>query len=168
MSLSHVDPAGRARMVDVGDKPVTKRTAVAEGMVRMSAEAFGLVRDNAIAKGDVLRIAEVAGVMGGKQAGELIPLCHPLPLDAIQVECELDEAQLAVRVTATASNTGRTGVEMEAMTAVAIACLTVYDMVKAADKGMVVEGIRLLSKTGGRSGDWSLKQEDMKHAHRRA
>ena len=154
MSLSHVDPAGRARMVDVGDKPVTKRTAIAEGLVRMSVEAFGLVRDNAIAKGDVLRIAEVAGVMGGKQTGSLIPLCHPLPLDAIQVECETVEALHAVKVTATASNTGRTGVEMEAMTAVAIACLTVYDMVKAADKGMVVEGIRLLSKTGGKSGDW--------------
>jgi cyclic pyranopterin phosphate synthase len=141
-------------MVDVGEKPVTKRTAIAEGLVRMSAAAFGLVRDNAIAKGDVLRIAEVAGVMGGKQTGNLIPLCHPLPLDAIQVECELDEGRSAVRVTATASNTGRTGVEMEALTAVSIACLTVYDMVKAADKGMVVEGIRLLSKTGGRSGDW--------------
>lgn len=154
MSLSHVDPAGRARMVDVGEKPITKRTAIAEGVVRMSSEAFGLVRDNAIAKGDVLRIAEVAGVMGGKQTGNLIPLCHPLPLDAIQVECELDEPRSAVRVTATASNTGRTGVEMEALMAVSIACLTVYDMVKAADKGMVVEGIRLLSKTGGRSGDW--------------
>jgi cyclic pyranopterin monophosphate synthase len=154
VSLSHVDPAGRARMVDVGEKPVTKRTAIAEGLVRMSTEAFGLVRDNAIAKGDVLRIAEVAGVMGGKQTGNLIPLCHPLPLDAIQVECEMVESLNAVKVTATATNTGRTGVEMEAMTAVAIACLTVYDMVKAADKGMVVEGIRLLSKTGGRSGDW--------------
>lgn len=154
MSLSHVDPSGRARMVDVADKPVTKRTAVAEGLVRMSAEAFGLVRDNAIAKGDVLRIAEVAGVMGGKQTGNLIPLCHPLPLDAIQVECETVEALNAVKVTALSTNTGRTGVEMEALTAVAIACLTVYDMVKAADKGMVVDGIRLLSKTGGRSGDW--------------
>jgi cyclic pyranopterin phosphate synthase len=141
-------------MVDVGEKPVTKRTAVAEGLVRMSVEAFGLVRDNAIAKGDVLRIAEVAGVMGGKQTGTLIPLCHPLPLDAIQVECETVESLHAVKVTATAMNTGRTGVEMEAMTAVALACLTVYDMVKAVDKGMVVEGIRLLSKSGGRSGDW--------------
>jgi cyclic pyranopterin phosphate synthase len=141
-------------MVDVADKPVTKRTAVAEGLVRMSDEAFGLVKDNAIAKGDVLRIAEVAGVMGGKQTGNLIPLCHPLPLDAIQVECETVEALRAVKVTALATNTGRTGVEMEALTAVAIACLTVYDMVKAADKGMVIEGIRLLSKTGGRSGDW--------------
>jgi cyclic pyranopterin phosphate synthase len=120
----------------------------------MNAEAFGLVRDNAIAKGDVLRIAEVAGVMGGKQTGNLIPLCHPLPLDAIQVECETVESLSAVKVTATATNTGRTGVEMEAMTAVALACLTVYDMVKAVDKGMVIEGIRLLSKTGGRSGDW--------------
>ncbi len=154
MSLSHVDPAGRARMVDVADKAVTRRTAVAEGLVRMSAEAFGLVRDNAIAKGDVLRIAEVAGTMGGKRTGDLIPLCHPLPLDAIRVECVTEPELQAVRVTATASVTGRTGVEMEALTAVAIACLTVYDMVKAVDRGMVVEGIRLLEKTGGSKGDW--------------
>jgi len=154
VSLSHVDPAGRARMVDVADKAVTRRTAIAEGLVRMSAEAFGLVRDNAIAKGDVLRIAEVAGTMGGKRTGELIPLCHPLPLDAIRVECATVPELTAVRVTATASVTGKTGVEMEALTAVSIACLTVYDMVKAADRGMVIEGIRLLEKTGGSKGDW--------------
>jgi cyclic pyranopterin phosphate synthase len=141
-------------MVDVGDKPVTRRTAVAEGAVRMSSEAFALVRDNAVAKGDVLRIAEVAGVMGGKRTGELVPLCHPLPLDAIQVECSADAKLPGVRVVATAVATGRTGVEMEALTAVSVACLTVYDMVKAVDRGMVVEGLRLLEKTGGTRGDW--------------
>lgn len=154
MSLSHVDEAGRARMVDVTDKPITHRTAAAEGRVRMSAAAFGLVRSNAIAKGDVLRIAEVAGVMGGKRTGELIPLCHPLPLDAVRVECVADEALPGVRVVARASVTGRTGVEMEALTAVGIACLTVYDMVKAVDRGMMIEGVRLIEKTGGTSGDW--------------
>ncbi len=154
MSLSHVDEAGRARMVDVAEKPVSRRTAVAEGKVRMSQEAFVLVRDNAVAKGDVLRVAEVAGVMGGKRTGDLIPLCHPLPLDLVQVECTADPNLPGVHVVATTVATGRTGVEMEALTAVSVACLTVYDMVKAADRGMVVEGIRLLEKTGGTRGDW--------------
>lgn len=154
MSLSHVDQQGRARMVDVADKPVTRRTAVAAGLIRMTQDAFALVRDNALAKGDVLRIAEVAGVMGAKQTGSLIPLCHPLPLDVVQVECSADPALPGVRVVATAGATGRTGVEMEALSAVSIACLTVYDMVKAVDRGMVVEGIRLLEKTGGTRGDW--------------
>lgn len=154
MSLSHVDQSGRARMVDVAEKPVSRRTAVAEGAVRMSAEAFALVRDNAVEKGDVLRIAEVAGVMGAKQTGTLIPLCHPIPLDVVQVECRTDADLPGVRVVATAVATGRTGVEMEALSAVSIACLTVYDMVKAVDRGMVVEGIRLLEKTGGTRGDW--------------
>jgi len=141
-------------MVDVGEKPVTHRTAVAEGQVRMSAEAFARVKENAIAKGDVLRIAEVAGTMGGKQTGALIPLCHPLPLDLLQVECETDAELPGVKVKATAAATGRTGVEMEALTAVTIACLTVYDMVKAVDRGMMIEGIRLVAKTGGTRGDW--------------
>jgi cyclic pyranopterin monophosphate synthase len=154
VSLSHVDDSGRARMVDVSGKPVSGRTAVAEGSVRMSAEAFALVRDNAVAKGDVLRIAEVAGTMAAKRTGELIPLCHPLPLDAVRVECQAVSELPGVRVTATAVATGRTGVEMEALTAVSIACLTVYDMVKAVDRGIVVEGIRLLEKTGGTRGDW--------------
>lgn len=154
MSLSHVDQSGRARMVDVAEKPVSRRTAVAEGAVRMSAEAFALVRDNAVEKGDVLRIAEVAGVMGAKQTGTLIPLCHPIPLDVVQVECRTDADLPGVRVAATAVATGRTGVEMEALSAVSMACLTVYDMVKAVDRGMVVEGIRLLEKTGGTRGDW--------------
>jgi cyclic pyranopterin phosphate synthase len=141
-------------MVDVTEKPVTRRTAMAEGLVRMNKKAFAMVHENAVAKGDVLRIAEVAGIMGGKRTGELIPLCHPLSLDAVRVECIADPGLPGVRVTASAVATGKTGVEMEALAAVAIACLTVYDMVKAVDRGMVVEGIRLLEKTGGTRGDW--------------
>ena len=155
MSLSHLDQEGRARMVDVGSKPETARAATAEGWVRMSPAAFELVKDQAVAKGDVLRVAEVAGVMGGKRTAELIPLCHPLGLDAISVQAELDPDVPGVRITATARITGRTGVEMEALTAVSVACLTVYDMVKAADQAMRIEGIRLLRKTGGRSGDYT-------------
>ncbi len=158
MSLSHVDQSGRARMVDVADKPMSRRTAVAAGAVRMSVEAFGLVRDNAVAKGDVLRIAEVAGVMGAKRTGELIPLCHPIPLDLVQVDCSADPDLPGVRVVATAVATGRTGVEMEALAAVSVACVTIYDMVKAVDRGMVVEGIRLLEKTGGTRGDWRAER----------
>lgn len=154
MNLSHVDDTGRARMVDVGDKATSRRTAVAEGLVRMSNGAFTLVRDNQVAKGDVLRIAEVAGTMGAKRTSDLVPLCHPLPLDAIRVECSAEAALPGVRVVATAVTTGRTGVEMEALTAVSVACLTIYDMVKATDREMVIEGIRLLEKTGGTRGDW--------------
>ena len=154
MSLSHVDEAGRARMVDVGAKETTRRTAVAEGVVRMSGEAFALVRDNQVAKGDVLRVAEVAGTMAAKRTSELVPLCHPLPLDVVRLECTTDETLPGVRVVATAVTTGKTGVEMEALTAVSVACLTVYDMVKAADREMVIDGIRLLEKTGGTRGDW--------------
>ena len=154
MKLTHVDDAGRARMVDVGDKPVSSRTAVAEGAVRLSSDAFARVSADAVAKGDVLAVAAVAGTMAAKRTGELIPLCHPLGLDAIGVEARLDESLPGVRITATASATGRTGVEMEALTAAAVACLTVYDMVKAVDRGMAVEGVRLLSKTGGTRGDW--------------
>ena len=154
MSLSHVDKAGRARMVDVGGKPETERTAVAEGQVRMSREAFDQVAANAVAKGDVLAVAEVAGVMAAKRTGELIPLCHPLGLDVVTVEAGLAPELPGVRVAATAKVTGRTGVEMEALTAVSVACLTVYDMVKAIDREMVIEGIRLTSKIGGTRGDW--------------
>jgi cyclic pyranopterin phosphate synthase len=154
VKLSHVDQSGRARMVDVGDKPATERTAVAEGAVRMSAEAYGLVAKQAIAKGDVLAVAEVAGVMGAKRTGELIPLCHPLALDVVTVEAVLEPDLPGVRVVATAKVTGRTGVEMEALTAVAVACLTVYDMVKAVDRTMTIHEVKLLSKTGGTRGDW--------------
>jgi cyclic pyranopterin phosphate synthase len=154
MSLSHVDEAGRARMVDVGDKPMTERVAVAEGQVQMSREAFEQVAANAVAKGDVLAVAEVAGVMAAKRTGELIPLCHPLGLDLASVEARLAPDLPGVRVVATMKVTGRTGVEMEALTAVSVACLTCYDMVKAIDRNMTIEGIRLTSKTGGTRGDW--------------
>lgn len=154
MKLSHLDEAGRARMVDVGDKPVTERTAEAEGTVRMSLEAFELVAANAVKKGDVLTVAEIAGTLAAKRTGELIPLCHPLGLDHVAVEASLDAGLPGVRVRATAKARGRTGVEMEALTAVAVACLTVYDMAKALDRGMVVDDVRLVAKTGGTRGDW--------------
>jgi cyclic pyranopterin phosphate synthase len=141
-------------MVDVADKPVTRRTAVAAGCVRMSQEAFSLVQASALAKGDVLRVAEIAGTMGAKRTAELVPLCHPLPLDVVEVACEPDPALPGIRVTATTVATARTGVEMEALTAVSIACLTIYDMVKASDRGMMIEDIRLVEKTGGTRGDW--------------
>ena len=154
MKLTHLDERGRARMVDVGGKPESERTATAEGAVRMSREAFDLVAGQAVAKGDVLAIAEVAGIMGAKRTGDLIPLCHPLGLDVAKVEARLEPELPGVRVTAVAKVTGRTGVEMEALTAVAVACLTVYDMVKAVDRGMIIEDVRLVSKTGGTRGDW--------------
>jgi len=154
MKLSHVDAAGRARMVDVSDKPITVRTAVAEGSIRMSAEAYRLVAHQAVAKGDVLAVSEVAGTLAAKRTGELIPLCHPLGLDHVEVDARLDETLPGVRVRAAARAVGRTGVEMEALTAVSVALLTVYDMVKAVDRGMAIERVRLLEKTGGTHGDW--------------
>ena len=157
MSLSHLDAEGRARMVDVGGKPVTVRTANAEGCVRMTREAFDLVAAHAIKKGDVLTVAEVAGVMAAKRTGELIPLCHPLPVDLIEVRAELEPGLPGVYVTARVRCEGRTGVEMEALTAAAVACLTVYDMVKAVDRGMTIEGVQVLDKTGGTHGDWQRK-----------
>jgi cyclic pyranopterin phosphate synthase len=154
VKLSHVDEAGRARMVDVGDKPITVRTAVAEGTIRMSPEAYRLVVDQALAKGDVRAVSEVAGTLAAKRTAELIPLCHPVGLDHVEVEATLDETLPGVRVRATAKAVGRTGVEMEALTAVSVALLTVYDMVKAADRGTEIERVRLLEKTGGTRGDW--------------
>ena len=147
MKLTHVDEGGRARMVDVGDKPTSERVAVAEGAITMSREAFNLVAAQSIAKGDVLTVAEVAGVMGAKRTGDLIPLCHPLGLDVAQVEARLDDTLPGVRVRATMKVTARTGVEMEALTAVSVALLTVYDMVKAVDRSMVIGDVRLVSKT---------------------
>src|SRR5204863_884292 len=144
MKLSHVDAAGRARMVDVGDKPITVRTAVAEGSIRMSAEAYRLVADQAVAKGDVLAVSEVAGTLAAKRTAELIPLCHPLGLDHVEVEASLDETLPGVRVRAAVRTVGRTGVEMEALTAASVALLTVYDMVKAADTGMVITDVQLV------------------------
>jgi len=146
MKLSHVDQAGRARMVDVGDKPLMDRTAVATGTVRMSPEAFRLVAEEAIAKGDVLAVSEVAGTLAAKRTAELIPLCHPLGLDHVEVEAALAESLPGVRVRARVRTVGRTGVEMEALTAVAVALLTVYDMVKAVDSSMVIGDVQLVEK----------------------
>lgn len=150
--LTHLDDHGYARMVDVGGKAATARRAVASGRIRMSAEALAAIRSGDAPKGDVLAAARIAGIMAAKKTGELIPLCHPLALDAVTVEFVFEDG--AVRATATASLAGKTGVEMEAMTATSIALLTIYDMAKALDKGMVIEDVRLLSKSGGKSGDW--------------
>lgn len=146
MKLSHLDHAGRARMVDVGDKPLLDRTAVATGTIRMSPEAYRQVAEQAIAKGDVLAVSEVAGTLAAKRTAELIPLCHPLGLDHVEVEATLDESLPGVRVQAAVRTVGRTGVEMEALTAVAVALLTVYDMVKAVDAGMTIGDVRLVEK----------------------
>lgn len=154
MSLTHLDGDGRARMVDVGSKPVTARRAIAEGRVLMSQEALAMVRSASAAKGDVIAVAELAGVMAAKRTSDLIPLCHPVPLDRIAVTLELIDAWPGVRVEAAATATAKTGIEMEALVAVSVACLTVYDMVKAVDRGMRIEGIRLLEKSGGQSGAW--------------
>jgi cyclic pyranopterin phosphate synthase len=146
MKLSHLDQAGRARMVDVGDKPMMDRSAVATGTIRMSPEAFRLVAEQAIAKGDVLAVSEVAGTLAAKRTAELIPLCHPLGLDHVEVEASLAEALPGVRIWAKVRTVGRTGVEMEALTAVAVALLTVYDMVKAVDSSMVIGDVQLVEK----------------------
>ena len=160
MKLSHVDEAGRARMVDVGGKPITVRTAVAEGGIRMSDAAFRLVAEQHVTKGDVLAVSEVAGTLAAKRTADLIPLCHPLGLDHVEVAAMLDDGLPGVRVRATAKAVGRTGVEMEALTAVSVALLTVYDMVKAADRGLEIEKVRLLEKTGGTHGDWRRDAAD--------
>jgi len=152
--LTHVDEHGAARMVDVGGKEVTRRRALARGRVLMGAKALGLVREGS-KKGDVLQVARIAGIQGAKRTSDLIPLSHPLPLDSVVVDLTLDEEQSCVVVTAMAATSGRTGVEMEALSAVAVACLTVYDMVKAVDKSMVIDQILLLEKEGGRSGHWT-------------
>lgn len=151
--LTHIDESGRARMVDVSDKATTAREAVAEGFVRMSAETLKLALSGEGKKGDVRAVAEIAGVMAAKQTSALIPMCHPLALSKVEVRVE--PARDGLAVTARVKTTGQTGVEMEALTAVSVACLTLYDMLKAAEKGMVIEAVRLVSKTGGKSGDWS-------------
>jgi cyclic pyranopterin phosphate synthase len=150
--LTHLDSQGQARMVDVGGKPATARSATATGRIRMSPRALTAVREGSGPKGDVLAAARIAGIMAAKKTAELIPLCHPLSLDAVTVDFAFEED--AVRATATASLTGKTGVEMEAMTATSVALLTIYDMAKALDKGMVIEGVSLRAKTGGKSGAW--------------
>jgi cyclic pyranopterin monophosphate synthase len=150
--LTHIDSAGEAHMVDVGDKAETSRSATAEGYVRMLPETLALIREGNAKKGDVIGTARLAGIMAAKKTSDLIPLCHPLMLTKVSVEITEDAALPGLRVTATAKLTGKTGVEMEALTAVSITCLTIYDMAKAVDKGMEIGGIRLLEKTGGKSG----------------
>jgi cyclic pyranopterin phosphate synthase len=151
-TLTHLDDSGAARMVDVGGKAETPRRAVASGRITMSAEALAAIREGNAPKGDVLAAARIAGIMAAKRTGELIPLCHPLGLEAVTVDFTFEDD--GVRATATASLTGKTGVEMEAMTAVSVALLTIYDMAKAVDKGMEICEVRLIAKTGGKSGDW--------------
>lgn len=155
--LSHLDAEGRARMVDVSGKPDTRREAEAAAVVHMQPETLALIQSGGVAKGDVLAVAELAGVMAAKRTSDLIPLCHPLSLDDVQVSATPDEASSTVEIRAVARTTGKTGVEMEALTAVAVAALTVYDMCKAADRGMRVEAVRLVRKSGGRSGDVVLE-----------
>jgi len=155
--LTHFDDQGASRMVDVGSKPATARLARARGLVRMQASTVNLIRDRRLAKGDVLEVARLAGIMGAKQTSQLIPLCHPLPLEAVRLELDfLDDHTLAIE--ASVQVFGRTGVEMEALTAVTVAALTVYDMCKAVDRGMSIEQVRLEEKSGGRSGRYLREQ----------
>lgn len=153
--LTHFDADGKAHMVNVGDKPVTDRVAVARGEISMAAETLARIQDGGFGKGDVLGVARLAGIMGAKQTSSLIPLCHPLGLDHVTVDLEVDSKLPGVRITATCRVTGRTGIEMEAMTAVSVAALTIYDMCKAVDRGMVIGAIRLTHKSGGKSGDFN-------------
>ena len=152
--FTHFDEQGRARMVGVGEKPVTERTAVAAGRVLVNRETFGLIQSGGVKKGDVLTVAQIAGILGAKRTPDLIPMCHPILIDGVQLRLWLDEERCAVEIEASVTCTGRTGVEMEALTAVSTAALTVYDMCKAVQKDMVIDGIRLLSKTGGVHGDY--------------
>jgi len=160
LDLSHLDESGQIRMVDVGHKASTARIAVCRGRVRMSSHAFGLLHGHERGKGEVLNTARVAGVLAAKRCAELIPLCHTLPLSFVGVDFALDEARNLVEITATCRSDYKTGVEMEAMTACSVAALTIYDMCKAADKGIVVEEIRLLYKAGGKSGEWRAPDAD--------
>lgn len=157
--LTHLDRTGRPRMVDVSDKPATARRAVAEALVRMGQETLSAVIDGAGPKGDVLSVAELAGIMAAKRTADLIPLCHPLPLTDVGVEIAPDRRAGGLRITARAATTAPTGVEMEALTAAAVAALTVYDMVKSADREVSIEALRLLEKSGGRSGAWRRRPE---------
>ncbi len=152
-NLSHLDPTGAARMVDVGLKPDTLRTAIARGEIQLKAETLELVRQGLMKKGDVLTVAQIAGIQAAKKTSDLIPLCHPLPLTHVEVRLDLDFELPGVRIEATVSTTGKTGVEMEALTAVSVAALTVYDMVKAVEKTGRIQNIRLVEKHGGQSGD---------------
>lgn len=157
--LTHIDAGGEAHMVDVGGKQETERVAIAEGYIRMAPETLGLIRAGDAKKGDVIGVARIAGIMGAKKTSDLIPLCHPLMLTKVSVDISQVPELPGLRVEALAKLSGRTGVEMEALTAVSVTCLTLYDMAKAADKSMEITGIKLLSKTGGKSGNWQRSRE---------
>ena len=157
--FTHFDDRGNARMVDVGNKAETRRQAVAAGRVLVNRMTFDLIRTGGVKKGDVLTVAQVAGIMGAKRTPDVIPMCHPIPLNGVDLSLTLDESRLSVEITATVRVDGRTGVEMEALTAVSVAALTVYDMCKAVQKDMVISDIRLLKKTGGVHGDFERKDE---------
>ena len=154
MDFSHFNDSGRARMVNVGDKTDTKRTAIAAGRVLVSPETMNMIRTGGLKKGDVLGTAQIGGIMGAKNTPHIIPMCHPIMLSGVDIDFNLNDQDCAVEITATATCTGATGVEMEALTAVSVAALTVYDMCKAVQKDMVIDNIRLLKKTGGKSGDF--------------
>lgn len=158
--LTHLDEQGRATMVDVGGKAETERVAIAEGFVKMAPETLALIQSGGAAKGDVIATARIAGIMAAKRTADLIPLCHPLMLTKVAVTIEAVDTLPGLRVEAMARLKGQTGVEMEALTAVSVACLTLYDMAKAVDKAMEITGVRLLSKTGGKSGDWNHPGSD--------
>ncbi|MGD9116528.1 MAG: cyclic pyranopterin monophosphate synthase MoaC [Dehalococcoidia bacterium] len=155
--LSHMDEQGRPKMVDVSGKPETKRIAVAKGLVKMQPATFKRIKEGQIAKGDVLAVAKLAGIMAAKQTAHLIPLCHPIFIDEVEIDFDLDEKNSAVAINASTKSTGKTGVEMEALTAVAIAALTIYDMVKSIDRGARIESVRLVKKSGGKSGEITLE-----------
>ena len=158
--LTHIDESGRPKMVDVSAKPDTQREAITRGTVLMKAETLELIQKGRIAKGDVLTVAQIAGIMAAKQTPSLIPLCHPLLLSEIKVEFEIDQPHSSILITSTVKNSGKTGVEMEAMTATAVAALTIYDMCKAVDRGIHIDNIRLVKKSGGKSGLIQLEDED--------
>ena len=160
MELSHVDDQGRARMVDVGDKPDTERVAVAKGEVTMRPATLQLIAEKGMPKGDVLAVAQVAGILAAKRVPELIPLCHPLLLTHVDVTFDIDEAASRIEITAAVRSRGKTGVEMEALTAVSVAALTIYDMAKAVERTMRIDRIRLVRKSGGKSGDIALEEEE--------
>ncbi|MBT8123203.1 MAG: cyclic pyranopterin monophosphate synthase MoaC [Gammaproteobacteria bacterium] len=155
--LTHFNKEGEAHMVNVGEKPVSHRIAVADGRIRMQAETLKLIQTGGHKKGDVLGIARIAGIMGAKKTSELVPLCHPLALTSVEVEFDIEQAPIAIYCKATVETHGQTGVEMEALAAVQVALLTIYDMCKAVDRGMILQDIALLSKTGGKSGTWTRK-----------
>ena len=158
MDFTHFNESGRAKMVDVGEKNITERTAIAAGRVLVSKSTFDLIKSGGMKKGDVLTVAQIAGVMGAKKTPDIIPMCHPIIIDGIDLDLKLNEEYLSVEITATVSCTGRTGVEMEAITAVSVAALTVYDMCKAVQRDIEITDIRLLRKTGGKSGDFKREE----------